>query len=66
MAGAVPALLGPARVTLSRVMKDLEQQGDENVRLRYVRDGAGENVFGVLVGRSVASRRRSGRTTISA
>lgn len=38
------------KMTLSQVMKYLEQQGDEKVRLRYVRDGAGDNVFGVLLG----------------
>lgn len=38
------------RMTLSQAMKYLEQQGDEKVRLRYVRDGAGDNVFGVLLG----------------
>jgi 3-methyladenine DNA glycosylase AlkD len=32
-------------------MKQLERQGDEKVRLRYVRDGAGDNVFGVLLGK---------------
>jgi 3-methyladenine DNA glycosylase AlkD len=31
--------------------KHLEQHGDEKVRLRYQRDGAGDNVFGVLVGK---------------
>ncbi|WP_331101873.1 DNA alkylation repair protein [Archangium sp.] len=38
-------------MTLSQVMKQLEDQGDEKVRQRYVRDGAGDNVFGVLLGK---------------
>jgi 3-methyladenine DNA glycosylase AlkD len=38
------------KMTLSQAMKYLEQHGDEKVRLRYVRDGAGDNVFGVLLG----------------
>jgi len=38
------------KMTLSHVMKYLEQQGDEKVRLRYVRNGAGDDVFGVLLG----------------
>ena len=38
-------------MTLSQVMKHLEQQGDEKVRLRYLRDGAGDDVFGVLLGK---------------
>jgi 3-methyladenine DNA glycosylase AlkD len=29
----------------------LEAQGDEKVRQRYVRDGAGDNVFGLLLGK---------------
>jgi hypothetical protein len=37
-------------ITLSQVMKHLEQQGDEKVRFRHVRNGAGDNVFGVLLG----------------
>lgn len=37
-------------MTLSQVMKHLEQQGDERVRLRHVRHGAGDHVFGVLLG----------------
>jgi 3-methyladenine DNA glycosylase AlkD len=41
----------PKSMKLSQVMKQLEQQGDEKVRLRYVRDGAGDNVFGVLLGK---------------
>ena len=41
----------PKPTTLSRVMKQLEDQGDEKVRQRYVRDGAGDNVFGVLLGK---------------
>ena len=39
------------QMTLSQVMKHLEAQGDEKVRQRYVRDGAGDNVFGVLLGK---------------
>jgi 3-methyladenine DNA glycosylase AlkD len=39
------------KMTLSQVMKHLEQQGDEKVRLRYQRDGAGDHVFGVLLGK---------------
>ena len=41
----------PKTMTLSQVMKQLEDQGDEKVRQRYVRDGAGDNVFGVLLGK---------------
>ena len=41
----------PKTPTLSQVMKQLEAQGDARVRERYVRDGAGENVFGVLLGK---------------
>ncbi|ATB27654.1 DNA alkylation repair protein [Melittangium boletus] len=41
----------PKTMTLSQVMKQLEAQGDEKVRQRYVRDGAGDNVFGVLLGK---------------
>ena len=41
----------PKTMTLSQVMKQLESHGDERVRQRYVRDGAGDNVFGVLLGR---------------
>ncbi|MGA9523541.1 MAG: DNA alkylation repair protein [Myxococcaceae bacterium] len=41
----------PKPMTLSQVMKQLEDQGDEKVRQRYVRDGAGDNVFGVLLGK---------------
>jgi 3-methyladenine DNA glycosylase AlkD len=41
----------PKTMTLSQVMKQLEEQGDEKVRQRYVRDGAGDNVFGVLLGK---------------
>jgi 3-methyladenine DNA glycosylase AlkD len=41
----------PHPMTLPQVMKHLEQQGEEKVRLRYVRDGAGDNVFGVLLGK---------------
>lgn len=41
----------PKTMTLSQVMKQLETQGDEKVRQRYVRDGAGDNVFGVLLGK---------------
>jgi len=33
----------PKTMTLSQVMKQLEAQGDEKVRQRYVRDGAGDN-----------------------
>lgn len=39
------------KMTLSHVMKYLEQQGDEKVRLRHVRNGAGDDVFGVLLGK---------------
>ncbi|MCP3060167.1 DNA alkylation repair protein [Myxococcus sp. K38C18041901] len=38
-------------MTRSQVMKALEAAGDPRVRERYVRDGAGENVFGVLMGK---------------
>ncbi|WP_164020819.1 DNA alkylation repair protein [Pyxidicoccus trucidator] len=41
----------PKPMTLSQVMKQLESHGDEKVRQRYVRDGAGDNVFGVLLGK---------------
>lgn len=41
----------PKPMTLSQVMKQLEQLGNEKVRLRYIRDGAGDNVFGVLLGK---------------
>ncbi|MFY0523689.1 hypothetical protein ACN28I_11055 [Archangium gephyra] len=41
----------PKTMTVSQVMKQLEEQGDEKVRQRYVRDGAGDNVFGVLLGK---------------
>ncbi|PCC73960.1 3-methyladenine DNA glycosylase AlkD [Nannocystis exedens] len=41
----------PQPMTLSQVMKQLEAQGDAKVRQRYVRDGAGDNVFGVLLGK---------------
>jgi 3-methyladenine DNA glycosylase AlkD len=41
----------PKTMTLSQIMKQLEDQGDEKVRQRYVRDGAGDNVFGVLLGK---------------
>lgn len=41
----------PKTMTLSQVMKQLESQGDEKVRQRYVRDGVGDNVFGVLLGK---------------
>lgn len=41
----------PQPTTLSQVMKQLEAQGDDKVRQRYVRDGAGDNVFGVLLGK---------------
>ena len=41
----------PKTMTLTQVMKQLEAQGDEKVRQRYVRDGAGDNVFGVLLGK---------------
>jgi 3-methyladenine DNA glycosylase AlkD len=38
------------KMTLPEVMTYLEQRGDEKVRLRYVRSGAGDEVFGVLLG----------------
>lgn len=38
-------------MTLSQVMQQLEAQGDDKVRQRYVRDGAGDHVFGVLLGK---------------
>jgi 3-methyladenine DNA glycosylase AlkD len=38
-------------MTKSEVMKQLERQGDEKVRARYVRDGAGDKVYGVLMGK---------------
>lgn len=38
-------------MTLAQVMQQLEESGAENVRRRYVRDGAGDNVFGVLLGK---------------
>lgn len=41
----------PKTMTLAQVMQQLEESGAENVRRRYVRDGAGENVFGVLLGK---------------
>ncbi|HZH15257.1 MAG TPA: DNA alkylation repair protein [Archangium sp.] len=41
----------PKAMTLSQVMKQLEDHGNEKVRERYVRDGAGDNVFGVLLGK---------------
>lgn len=41
----------PQHTTASRVMKQLEAQGDDKVRQRYVRDGAGDHVFGVLLGK---------------
>lgn len=41
----------PKVMTLSQVMKQLEADGDAKVRERYVRDGAGDNVFGVLMGK---------------
>jgi len=41
----------PKTMTLPQVMKQLESQGDERVRQRYVRDGAGDKVFGVLLGK---------------
>ncbi|MFP2956769.1 DNA alkylation repair protein [Myxococcus sp. 1LA] len=41
----------PRTMTLSQVMKQLESQGDEKVRQRYVRDGVSDNVFGVLLGK---------------
>ena len=37
-------------MTLPEVMQYLEKHGDEKVRLRHVRNGAGNNVFGVLLG----------------
>lgn len=41
----------PKTMTLPQVLKQLESQGDERVRQRYVRDGAGDNVFGVMLGK---------------
>ena len=41
----------PRPMTLSQVMQQLEAHGDEKVRQRYVRDGAGDHVFGVLLGK---------------
>jgi 3-methyladenine DNA glycosylase AlkD len=41
----------PQQMTLTQVMQQLEAQGDDKVRQRYVRDGAGDNVFGVLLGK---------------
>ena len=41
----------PKTMTRSQVMTQLESQGDEKTRQRYVRDGAGDNVFGVLLGK---------------
>ena len=41
----------PKQMTASQVMQQLEAQGDQKVRQRYVRDGAGDNVFGVLMGK---------------
>ncbi len=38
-------------MSLSQVMKQLESEGDEKVRQRYVRDGVVDNVFGVLLGK---------------
>ena len=53
------------KMTLSQVMKYLEQQGDEKVRLRYVRDGAGDKVFGVLLGTIRRLAETLGQTTSS-
>jgi 3-methyladenine DNA glycosylase AlkD len=47
-------------MTSSQVMKQLEAQGDEKVRQRYVRDGAGDNVFGVLMGKIRALAQKLG------
>lgn len=38
-------------MTRSQVMTHLEQHGDPKVRLRYLRNGSGDNVFGVLLGK---------------
>jgi 3-methyladenine DNA glycosylase AlkD len=38
------------KMTLAQIVKSLEKQADEKVRARYVRNGAGDNVFGVLLG----------------
>lgn len=41
----------PQKMTLFQVMKQLEAHGDDKLRQRYVRDGAGDNVFGVMMGK---------------
>ncbi|MFN7133788.1 MAG: DNA alkylation repair protein [Myxococcales bacterium] len=41
----------PKSMSARQVLKQLEAWGDDKVRQRYVRDGAGDNVFGVLMGR---------------
>ena len=41
----------PKTMTMTQVMTQLEALGDAKVRQRSVREGAGDNVFGVLVGR---------------
>ncbi|MEW5852322.1 MAG: DNA alkylation repair protein [Myxococcota bacterium] len=41
----------PKTMSVPEVMKQLEGWADEKVRQRYVRDGAGENVFGVMLGK---------------
>src|SRR5215216_1777384 len=41
----------PQQMSLSQVMKQLEAHGDPKVRQRYVRDGAGDHVFGVMMGK---------------
>lgn len=38
-------------MTPSQVMKQLAQHGDDKVRLRYISDGAGDNVLGVPLGK---------------
>lgn len=40
----------PKSMTHKQVMKELESHADEKVRLRYERDGAGDNVFGTPMG----------------
>lgn len=42
----------PKTMMLPQVMTQLKSQGDERVRQHYVREGAGDNVFGVLLGKS--------------
>jgi len=38
------------KISANQVLKQLRDSGDEKVRQRHVRSGAGDNVFGVLMG----------------